>query len=141
VHQFLKENKADIPKNLTINMLESYIIEDSEELDNQLIKISENEEQELEQFFSPLHNQEYQIRSLSLRKKRERYLRMYAIRVDSDLFVITGGAIKLTYLMEDRPHTKEELGKLNTAKDFLVSKGIFDEDSFFEFLNESYNDE
>lgn len=35
------------------------------------------------------------------------WLRMYGIRVDSGLYTMTGGTIKLTHLMEDRPHTKK----------------------------------
>ncbi|WP_430613208.1 hypothetical protein [Flavobacterium sp. JP2137] len=64
---------------------------------------------------------------------------MYAIKIDEDVFVITGGAIKLPlqHLMEDRVHTKEELRKLECAKEYLKDNGIFDEDSFFEFLKEN----
>jgi hypothetical protein len=46
------------------------------------------------------------------------WLRIYAIKY-GDAFVITGGAIKLTNRMEDRPHTKHELYKLQLVKEYL----------------------
>jgi hypothetical protein len=53
--------------------------------------------------------------------------------------VITGGAIKmpLHHLMKDRDHTRVELQKLKRAKSYLNENGVFDEDSFFEFLNDN----
>lgn len=64
---------------------------------------------------------------------------MYAIKIDDDTFVITGGAIKLPlhHLMNDREHTRVELQKLDSAKSYLDENDVFDEDSFFEFLNEN----
>lgn len=86
-----------------------------------------------------MDNNEYRIQELSRRKGRQSVLRLYSIRIERNIYVITGGAIKLhlQHLMEDRTHTQKELSRLNAAKDFLKNNGIFDEDSFFEFLNET----
>ena len=65
------------------------------------------------------------------------WVRVYAIRIETDIFVITGGAIKLTPLMQDREHTKVELDKLNRCKEFLKSNGIFDQDSFIDYVNQT----
>src|SRR5690606_34522103 len=138
VRDFLIENEADIPLNKTKRQFVDYIREDAIYVDEQLIKITESDDESLSNFFRPLHNSEFQLKVLSLQKGRQHSLRLYAVRIDEDTFVITGGAIKLPlhHLMEDRAHTREELGKLNSAKDYLKNKGIFDEHSFFEFLNE-----
>ena len=48
------------------------------------------------------------------------WLRVYALRVDTNLFVITGGAIKLTETMNDRDHLKLELKKLRISKKFVI---------------------
>lgn len=66
-------------------------------------------------------------------------MRLYAIKIDEDTFVITGGAIKLPlqHLMQDRAHTQLELSKLNKAKRYLEENGVNDNDSFYEFLNEN----
>ena len=42
---------------------------------------------------------------------RKGWLRIYAVRI-ADVFIVTGGAIKLTRSMEERPHTQTELNKL-----------------------------
>ena len=139
VDDFLKKNKDDIPRNTSIEQVADCIAEDTIKIDKTLIEITESPDKTLSYFFRPLHNQEYKIKVLSLQKGRKSCLRIYAIRISDDIFLITGGAIKLPlhHLMEDREHTKEELKKLEKTRSFLNSKGIFDEDSFFEFLNEN----
>ncbi len=64
------------------------------------------------------------------------WLRIYAIRLEQDSFLVTGGAIKLTYLMEDRNHTLEELHKMEKVRNFLIENGAHDLDSFME-LNDN----
>ena len=58
------------------------------------------------------------------------WLRLYAIRIDKHLYVISGGAIKLTKKMEQRDHTKAELDKMEEAIRFLRSKELINEDEF-----------
>jgi len=58
---------------------------------------------------------------------------MYAIRIASNLYVITGGAIKLTHRMEEREHTRKELVKLEKVKVYLQDQGWIHE-SDFQFL-------
>lgn len=139
IYNFLKENKEDIPKHKTIPEIAEYIIEDALEIDEILIEITETEDKKLSHFFKPLHNLESGARILSLQKGRQFCLRIYAIKIDDDAFVITGGAIKLPlqHMMQHRDHTKVELQKLNNAQAYLKEMGIYDTESFFEFLNES----
>lgn len=59
------------------------------------------------------------------RKRHASWLRIYAIRVEPNVYIITGGAIKLTAKMQDREHTQRELDKLNACRDFLRINGIF----------------
>jgi hypothetical protein len=56
------------------------------------------------------------------------WLRLYAIRLDVNLFFITGGAIKLTADMNSREHLKLELEKLEIAQVFLKEQGISNSD-------------
>jgi len=83
-----------------------------------------------------LHNEETGILTLSKQKARRRWLRLYALRIDKNVYLITGGAIKLTKTMEERPHTSEELAKLERCRQFLQNNNVFDTDSFKELLNE-----
>ncbi len=70
------------------------------------------------------------------RNRHASWLRVYAIRVERNVFIVTGGAIKLTPAMQDRPHTQKELDKMNRCRDFLNENGIFDQDSFIDFVND-----
>lgn len=139
VWSFLNENKRDIPKDKTQRQFVEYISQDAINIDEQLIRITETTDQSLSYFFKPLYNNEYEFKTLSLQKGRQHCLRLYAIKIDEDTFVITGGAIKLPlhHLMEDREHTRVELQKLERAKSYLRENGVFDQDSFFELLNEN----
>ena len=112
------------------------IICDSKKIDDYLLEIAENPKGKLESFFKQLDNNEYQIKYLSKQKGRENYLRLYALKVDENCFIITGGAIKLTLKMEERKHTQFELNKLDLCRQFLKDKGIFDADGFYEFIKE-----
>jgi hypothetical protein len=84
-----------------------------------------------------LNNFEYAIASLQKSKARIRkgWLRLYAIRLAENCYLVTGGAIKLTQDMK-RAHLQDELKKLELAKQFLRDNGI----DFPEDLN-SYRDE
>ena len=64
------------------------------------------------------------------------WLRIYAIRLNDGKYIITGGAIKLTEKMQDRPHTAFELKKIEIVRDFLKSLGVFDDEGFIEYLEE-----
>lgn len=98
-----------------------------------------NQSKPLEYYFKALNNNETGIKTLSPQKGRAARndgLRIYAIRIDVNCFVITGGAIKMSQAMQDHPDTKNELRKIKKAKDYLKENGVFDQDSFFEFNTE-----
>lgn len=57
---------------------------------------------------------------------------MYALRVDKNVYIITGGAIKLTQKMQDREHTNIELDKIDRCRRFLIERGIVDLDGLIE---------
>ncbi len=59
------------------------------------------------------------------------WLRLYAIRININVYVVTGGAIKLTKKM-DRPHLEKELEKLDITKDYLEDLENPDSDIFYE---------
>jgi hypothetical protein len=63
-------------------------------------------------------------------------LRIYAIRLEANVYIVTGGAIKLTHLMQDKEHTVLELEKLNKCKAFLKLNGVFDKESFVDLNKE-----
>ena len=83
---------------------------------------------DLESLFKPLENSEnvpiYELQKLKVKgRERKSYLRLYAVRF-RDEFVITGGTIKLTRFMRDRPHTKFALHRLEAVVQFLRQNDI-----------------
>ncbi len=78
---------------------------------------------DLESLFKPLENSEnvqiYELQKLKVKgRERKSYLRLYAVRF-RDEFVLTGGAIKFTKIMKDRPHTRLALNRLDAVAEFL----------------------
>jgi hypothetical protein len=136
VFQFIRANITDAPQNISTLQLTNLISDDGNEIDDLLSKLGKDLKGNFEVFFKQLNNNEYQSKTLSKRKGRKNYLRLYALKIDTNCFVITGGAIKFTHLMEDRKHTKTELQKMETCRQFLKSQGIYDEESLYEYIKE-----
>ncbi len=107
---------------------------EAEKLKNLLMKLSNNNSISLDYIFRPLDNLEFREISLSKQKASRRWLRLYAIKIEANHYVITGGAIKLTHEMQEREHTKEELVKLEKCRNYLQSQDVFDADSFNELI-------
>ena len=115
-------------------------IEDSDKLQGIIMDISPSAN--LDELFRPLEN--YRTKGFFLGKEKAKlkrikrhssWLRIYAIRLSEGVYVITGGAIKLTLKMEEREHTRQELVKLEQVREFLLSENIIDDDSFVEYMN------
>lgn len=136
LYQFVTQHKADAPHNVPIPTLINQLIDNANDIDDTLNEISTDPERSLEEFFKPLDNQDYHFVELSKQKARKNYLRLFAIRIDKNCFVITGGAIKFHHLNKDRPHTQKEMKKIEKCRDYLKDNRVFDADSFFEFLKE-----
>jgi len=72
------------------------------------------------------------ILRLNASKARQDWLRLYALRIDKQIYIITGGAIKLTRTMQERDHTKKELAKIRMCREYFINKGISDIDGVIE---------
>ena len=64
------------------------------------------------------------------------WLRIYAIKLEPGIFVVTGGALKLTATMQEREHTLRELYKMEKVRQYLLSENVIDADGFNEMINE-----
>ena len=53
------------------------------------------------------------------------------------MYVVTGGAIKLTATMQEREHTVLELAKIEKVRNFLLDEKIIDDESFIEYIAET----
>ena len=59
-----------------------------------------------------------------------------AIKLSMGIYIITGGAIKLTRTMQEREHSLQELEKMEKVRNFLIREHVFDEDSFTDYQQE-----
>jgi len=84
--------------------------------------------------FEPLDNNEYRLKELqqvkAKTKSQKRWLRIYAIKISPNTFIVTGGAIKLVEKIRESPHLIKEKQKLEDIKIFLQEEGIFDQEEF-----------
>ena len=64
------------------------------------------------------------------------WLRLYAIKLTSGVYIITGGAIKLTATMQEREHTRKELVKMDKVRRYLLEENIIDDDGFIDYMSE-----
>lgn len=60
------------------------------------------------------------------------WLRLYAIKLENGVYLVTGGAIKLTHLMVERNHTLNELIKMEEVRNYLMENGIFDQEGIID---------
>lgn len=142
--EFFMDNLDDLQEFFHIERISEAVedtIDDAEQLERLILEIPYTEN--LDELFHPLGSADLVIRELTREKARnwERtghvsWLRVYAIRVEKNVFIITGGAIKLTHAMQDRAHTQKELGKLNQCRQYLLDNGVFDSDSFISMIEE-----
>lgn len=116
-------------------------IDDSDEIETLLVQLAESDD--LDTLFMPLDNNDMAESLLQKDKARLKnrpihssWLRVYAIRLSTGAYIITGGAIKLTLKMDEREHTKHELEKIEKVRNFLISEHIIDDDSFIDYIAE-----
>lgn len=141
---FFKENIADLSSYFKITDVNEAIydtLDDAERLQCLIMDISPDAD--LDRIFR--HLEPNRISEMLLGKEKARldarrrhvsWLRIYAIKLSEGVYIITGGAIKLTATMQERQHTLDELAKMERVRNFLISENIADEESFEDYLRE-----
>ncbi len=131
LRSFAKKNNIG-----NVNEFTNDILRDAEQIQDFLENLSQNK-QPYGFYFEPLQDSERtKLLAFQKGKIKKNQLRYYAIKLDDECFVITGGAIKMSQTMQEHPDTDRELTKLKAARLFLKRRGVFDEDSFFELISE-----
>lgn len=141
---FFRKNFDDLVSYFKITKLEDAIydtMEDSDALECLILDIEP--EANLDELFRPLENSRTSEMMLSKEKARLKnrprhasWLRIYTIKLNPGIYVITGGAIKLTRNMQEREHTLKELEKMEKIRQYLVANKVVDDDSFIDFIKE-----
>lgn len=134
---FYEENESYILRNphFAISNIRSFIqlvSNNAEALDD---IIANTDSDALFELFVVLQESESLTETISKRKAKHNFLRLYGIKVE-DVYIITGGAIKLTQKMSDHPTTAHELTKLENFKEFLKEHEVFSEETLYELIIE-----
>lgn len=144
LRSFFKANYKDLERYFKITNINDAIrhtIDDSERLEAIIMDISP--EANLDLIFRPLSNS--RIAECLLGKEKARlknlvgrtsWLRIYAIKLAKGIYIVTGGAIKLTATMQEREHTACELTRIEKVRNYLLDEHIVDDDSFIEYIAE-----
>ena len=110
-----------------VNIAVQDTIEDAAYLEDIILN---GEQDDLDDMFQPLSQADSTLVTCSRRKARnweredhDSWLRIYAIKLDPGVYVITGGAIKLARKMQDAVATSSELQRLNDLKQYFVDNG------------------
>lgn len=140
--QFFKENLKDLADYFRITNVYQAIkdtMDDASRLECLMLDISDDANLDL--LFRHLENSRFAEMSLGREKakgqgtnRHQSWPRIYAIRMDPGVYLVTGGAIKLTATMAERTHTMAELAKMERVRNYLIDNGIFDLDSFNEYI-------
>lgn len=142
LEQFFEKNKADLQSGFwgTISVEDAILktLSDAQHFEEKLLKLSAmsagDKNKGLGSLFEPLHNSQIHVIELNKSKAKRSWLRIYALRADESIYIVTGGAIKLTANMYEREHTNKELRKLEQCRDFLIEQGIIDAEGLIEEL-------
>lgn len=141
LEHFFTLNMADLERYFQITSVDRAIYDtliDAEELECLILDLAEDSD--LDKMFRPLNNM--RTSELLLGKEKARgnrhfhpsWLRLYALRLERGVYLITGGAIKLTRTMQERSHTLKELEKMEIVRNYLIDNGVADLDGFTDFV-------
>jgi hypothetical protein len=149
LYEFFESNINDLSRDfygfITIEEAIQLTLKFGEILRKKLLRLANNvkssDNEDLSCLFKPLNNDQIyryppQIleRSKAFGIESKSWLRIYALRIDKNEFLVTGGAIKLTATMNERQHTLNELQKLNMVRNFLINQGYIDGENPADFL-------
>ena len=136
MRDFCRKNFADLQAKfgyaISLDDAVEALMEEADLLMRELLDLAEGRKKGhvLQELFKPLDNTQSNLRELQLSKapahkklNSNPKLRIYAVRIDSSTYVVTGGAIKLTDKMHERPHTDQEKQKLEKAGSWLKESG------------------
>lgn len=142
VVNFFEENKEMLSHSIWVNVASPeeaarQVLKEAEELENLLIDLCENLSEgstpDLDSHFKYLEGKyKYELEYVPMKSYgpiRPSLLRMYAIRFASNMYLITGGGIKLADTIQNSPDLKDHvLQNIDKVRSWLKAKGIYDSD-------------
>lgn len=130
LREFFEEHEKDLKSGFWSDItIEEAIIrtrKEAKSLEKKIKQLAEygkvDPDETLSTFFEPLSVGKIEKFEKDKAKglSRKSWLRIYAIRIDVNFFVVCGGAIKLTKTMNTRTHLLKELEKLEFTRNYLM---------------------
>lgn len=126
-------SKSDIWKNYTKAELISIVRDEAKFMESYFINLFYNVKKgnrpDFDKLFTSLGSEDSQLYKLFKCKaygssRKPAILRFYAIQVETNAYVITGGGIKLTKTMNECKHLNKELKHLNKVQKWLKDEGV-----------------
>jgi hypothetical protein len=136
LYDFFEKNKNDLSffKIKSVKEAVELTLKEVERIQTKLYKLSLNRNNNLDTLFCNLDDTEYKEKLLSKQKSSHRWLRLYAIKIESNHYVITGGAIKLTHKMKQSELTLKEKTTIEKCRDYLLENEVYDAETFYELI-------
>lgn len=137
---FFKENLSDLKSYFHITDVYEAVFDTMEEAARlECLMLDIAPDANLDKLFRHLETNRFSEMALGKEKakgdgsfRHSSWLRIYAIKIEQGVYLITGGAIKLTARMSERSHTLSELAKLEQVRNYLIDDGVFDKDGLIE---------
>jgi hypothetical protein len=140
---FFKENISDLSAFFRITDVYQAVMETIEEAKRlECLILDVAPDANLDLLFRHLENNRFSEMTLGKEKAKgdgnachHSWLRIYAIKLDAGIYLVTGGAIKLTATMAERSHTLAELAKLEQVRNYLIDNGVYDLDGLIDYTD------
>lgn len=136
LYEFFEKQKEHLTyfKVISVKEAVNITLREVEHIQEKLFELTINGDKQLDELFQNLDDNEYRDTLLSKQKSKQRWLRLYAIKIEPNHYVITGGAIKLVHKMGQSELTKKERTTIEKCRNYLVEQGVYDADSFYELI-------
>ena len=140
--QFFEDNISDLKRgffgDITVREAVFRTIKEAKQMHTRIKRIAKeglnDSDKTLQDLvFTQLHKDDFSIQHLQSKAYGQTYhswLRLYAVRIEANLYVVSGGAIKLTKTMQERSHLIVELNKLKATVEYLREEGLFDGEDY-----------
>jgi len=142
LRSFFQENIEDLSSFFHITDVYEAVMETIDEARRlECLMLDISPDANLDELFKHLENNRFSEMSLGREKaygvggyRHPSWLRIYAIKIEPGVYLITGGAIKLTATMGERKHTLAELAKMERVRNYLLDNGVYDLDGFNDYI-------
>lgn len=140
---FFNENLPDLESYFHITNVYEAVLETMEEASRlECLMLDIAPDADLDLLFRHLESSRFSEMVLGKEKARgdgsrrhSSWLRIYAIKLERGIYLVTGGAIKLTATMAERSHTLSELAKMELVRNYLIDNGVFNNDGLIELIS------